>query len=215
MLHRVSLLTSLLLGVTCAYWVPLQREVDPLSPRGLRSADEYETQVMPFGPLVYDDSEADLGFEEEPMNLMEIQEQLSAALDHMDDEELDIFSDWLVEEGHEKYLETFLGILESQLVKQYNQDVTEEQEIVDVLTDIESLETELRAAAEEQQYQPVVSNYEDNYYEDWESPAYWVYQQQQPAFQFVDPIAMQSIPSRAAFLAREIDPVAMKRYVLG
>ena len=61
----------------------------------------------------------------------------------------------------------------------------------------------------------MVSNYEDNYYDDWESPAYWVYQQQQPAFQFADPIAIQSIPSKAAFLAREIDPVAMKRYVFG
>ena len=116
MLNRVSFLANILLGVTCAYWVPLQRELDPLSPR------EFETQVMPFGPLIYNNPEADLSFEEEPMNLVEIQEQLSEALDHMDDEELDVFSDWLVEEGNEKYLETFLGILESQLVKQYNQE---------------------------------------------------------------------------------------------
>lgn len=181
---------------------------------------EYDSPAfLPLGLMDEEENDSEMDSEYwEPMNLVEIEEELSASLESMSPSELDEFSDWLVESGNEKYLETFLGILESQLVKQYNLDVAEEQEIVDVLTDIESLETELNAAEEAaglQQYQYPMSgvyNYEDSYYDDWGAPAYWVYQQQ-PSYQFVDPFALQSLVSKPTFLAREVDPVAMKRYV--
>ena len=147
-----------------------------------------------------------------PMNLVQIEAELSASLDSMTPQELDEFSDWLVAEGNEKYLETFLGILESQLIRQYNQNLSEEQEIADVLTDIEMLESELNEA-EELEQNPTAANYLENYNDELTAPAtHWVYPQ--PAFEFVEPVAMQNTPSIPAFLSREVDP-EMKRYVLG
>jgi len=237
----------MLLGISNAYWVPLQREVDPLNPdsgfvrtmRGVSGLQqsiplEYDTPVVPLmtaysnpteplwveNPFIYDTPEVDyaglaLDLDSEAKNLVEIEEELAGLLDSMTTTELDEFSDWLVEEGNEKYLETFLGILESQLVKQYNQDIAEEQEIVDVLADIETLESDIHEAEELAQYP--VSNFMENYlYDDLAAPAYWGYPEPQYQFQFVDPAAFQSnmyMQTKPVFLARELEP-AMKRYVV-
>ncbi|XP_063728377.1 uncharacterized protein LOC134855927 [Symsagittifera roscoffensis] len=79
-------------------------------------------------------------YEEEPYGgLKQTEEEMVELLESMSPAEIDDFSDWLVAEGNENYLFTFLQMLDNQLVDKFNEDIEEENEIINVLSNIESL----------------------------------------------------------------------------
>jgi len=59
-------------------------------------------------------------------------------------EEIEKFSDWIVQPGNEAYFFTFLNVLDSQLVDKLNQNVEEENEMAEILSDIEELAGQLQ-----------------------------------------------------------------------
>ena len=150
-------------------------------------------------PEYYDDTSVVAA---DVFDIKESEEEMIDLLENMNSGEINEFSDWLVEEGNENYLFTFLQMLDNQLVDKYNKDVEEEKEIVDVLSDIEAL---AESVAEKEQQKA--------YYESLRPVEYYPVAMKREISPDFYPYAYAVYgPDKRAVLAREVTPV--KRWSL-
>lgn len=117
------------------------------------------------------------------LDLDAVEEKLMNNLEDMSNGEIDDFTDWIVDDGNEMYMFTFLQILDDQLVDKYNEDAREANEILDILSDIENLAEDIEEEEEEEQEN--LEALETEYYEEDPKrsvgygdvyPAYFVYE---------------------------------------
>merc|ERR1712179_541645 len=65
--------------------------------------------------------------------------EMMELLESMSRDVFNEFSEWLVDEGNEDYLFTFLQMLDDQLLEKYKQDIQETEAIAKVVSDLEEL----------------------------------------------------------------------------
>lgn len=143
--------------------------------------------------------------------------EMMELLESMSRDEFNEFSEWLVDEGNEDYLFTFLQMLDDQLLEKYKQDIQETEAIAKVVSDLEELagnvaENVAENQAAKEYYQSMMAQQQQQ-------------QQLQPASYY--PVAAMKReaspefypyaytvygPEKRAALAREVMP--MKRYAL-
>jgi len=151
------------------------------------------------------ESESGYDLEKSEKEMMELLESMSR-------DEFNEFSEWLVDEGNEDYLFTFLQMLDDQLLEKYKQDIKETEAIAKVVSDLEELAENVAENVAENQaakeyYQSMMAQQLQpaSYY-----PVAAMKREASPEFY---PYAYTVYgPEKRAVLAREVMP--MKRYAL-